>query len=98
MVFGYLMSCLLFKPLNVMLGKQNYVGFITPYYTHVHLRLSLILLLNSLRNLSAPHLMTSTCKYRKVKKMVQCICFRACSSGQAVNARLQQVESSGGRF
>lgn len=46
MVFGYLMSCLVFKPL--MLGKQNYVGSITSYYTHVHLRLNLILLLNSL--------------------------------------------------
>ena len=31
MVFGYLMSCLLVKFLNVMIGKQNYVGPITPY-------------------------------------------------------------------
>lgn len=39
---------LVFKPLNVMLEKQNDVGSITPYYTHVHLRLNLILFLNSL--------------------------------------------------
>lgn len=46
MVFGYLMSCLFFKPLNAMLGKHDCVGPITPYCTHVHLRLNLILLLN----------------------------------------------------
>lgn len=40
------MPCLLFKPSNVILEKQNYVGPIILNCTYAHLRLNLILLLN----------------------------------------------------
>lgn len=49
------MACLLFKPFNVILGKQNYVGPITLYCTHTHLKLNLILLLNFWSKLECLH-------------------------------------------